>query len=160
MDLHPNLQPYAFLLGTWKGEGRGFYPTIDDFTFSETLTFDAIPGKPFFRYEQKTMGPDGPMHTELGFLRPTGEGRLEFILAQPMGQTELLTGHAREEEYFLVLDFTESTIVNSGSAKKVDTTTRNYTFNGDRTAVTARFHMGAVRQPLQEHLVSELTKVE
>lgn len=158
MELHPNLQPYAFLLGTWKGEGRGYYPTISDFSYSETLTFAPAPGKPFFRYEQKTMGPNGPMHTEVGFFRPVGDGNLEFIIAQPMGQTELLAGRAVEDEYFLVFEFEPSTVVNSPTAKQVDATARSYTFNGDRTSVTHRFHMGAVGQPMQQHLESELTK--
>src|SRR5699024_2929397 len=60
MDLHPNIAPYGFLTGTWTGKGHGFYPTIEDFSYDETLIFSTIPGKPFFRYEQKTMGPNGP----------------------------------------------------------------------------------------------------
>ncbi|QGU04481.1 FABP family protein [Corynebacterium comes] len=160
MELHPNLQPYAFLLGTWKGEGRGYYPTIDDFSYSETLTFAATPGKPFFRYEQKTMGAGGPMHTEAGFFRPVGEGRLEFVIAQPMGQTELLAGQAREEGDTLIFEFDPSTVANSPTAKQVDATSRSYTFNADRTSVKHRFHMGAVGQPMQQHLESELVKTD
>ncbi len=158
MEPHPNLQPYEFLIGTWTGSGRGYYPTIKDFAYQETLTFTTIPGKPFFRYEQKTMGPNGPMHTELGFLRPLDDGKLEFILAQPTGQTELLKGSVREDEYFLHFEFTSSTVVNSASAKLVDTTARTYTFSGDRAGLTTRFDMGAVGQPLQQHLESVLAK--
>ena len=158
MELHPNLEPYEFLIGTWTGPGRGYYPTIEGFSFQETLTFATIPGKPFFRYEQKTMGPKGPMHTELGFLRPVGHGKLEFILAQPTGQTELLEGTVREDEYFLHFEFNNSTLTNSGSAKLVEQTARTYTFNGDRAALTTRFDMAAVGEPLQQHLESELTK--
>ena len=31
----PALVPLASLLGTWKGDGRGHYPTVSDFAFSE-----------------------------------------------------------------------------------------------------------------------------
>lgn len=158
MDLHPNIAPYGFLTGTWTGKGHGFYPTIEDFSYEETLIFSTIPGKPFFRYEQKTMGPNGPLHTELGFLRILDDGRAEFILAQPMGQTELLEGTVREEGETLVFDFTRSTVANSGSAKRVGTTARTYTFTADRSGLSAQFAMGAVGQPLQQHLESELTK--
>ncbi len=158
MELHPNLQPYSFLIGTWTGQGRGYYPTIADFAYDETLIFSTVPAKPFFRYEQKTIGPNGPMHTELGFLRPVDGGQLEFILAQPMGQTELLEGAVREEGELMHFELTHSTVVNSASAKQVDTTTRRYTFSGDRAGLLTRFDMGAVGQPLQQHLESELTR--
>lgn len=158
MDLHPNLEPFAFLLGTWSGEGRGFYPTISDFSYSETLSFTTLPGKPFFRYEQKTQGPAGPMHTELGFLRPVGEGRLEFTIAQPTGQTELLGGTAREEDGLLILEFDTSAVANTDTAKQVDETRRSYTIDADRTRMSTRFDMAAVGQELQQHLFSELQK--
>ena len=158
MDLHPNLAPYEFLIGTWTGTGRGHYPTINSFAFHETLIFSTIPGKPFLRYEQKTMGEKGPMHTELGFLRPVGFGKLEFILAQPTGQTELLEGTARDEDYLLHFEFTTSTVVNSGSAKAVEQTARTYTFTADRAGLRTRFDMAAVGEPMQQHLESELTK--
>lgn len=158
MNLHANLQDFSFLLGTWKGEGRGFFPTIDEFSYSETITFDATPGKPFFRYEQKTVGPGGPMHTEVGYLRPVGEGKLEFILAQPTGQAEVLEGEAVDEEYFLSFQFGPSSVLNSATAKEVEVTARTYTFNGDRTEVKTRFDMGAAGQLAQQHLESTLTK--
>ena len=88
-DLAPDLTPVASLIGTWKGEGAGSYPTIDDFVYSEEITFADV-GKPFLHYVQKTRGPSGaPMHTETGYLRIPGNGTAEFVLTQPTGQAEL-----------------------------------------------------------------------
>lgn len=161
MTMHALVAPYEFLIGTWQGSGRGHYPTIESFEYSETVTFTAIPGKPFLRYEQKTAGPDGtPMHTEVGYFRPQADGHLEFVIAQPMGQTELLEGTATPNDdgsLTVVLGF--SLLTNTTTAKHVENTTRHYVFNADRTAFHHEFDMSAVGVELQNHLVSDLTKV-
>lgn len=158
MDLHPNLAPFSFLIGTWSGAGRGYYPTIAGFEYRETVAFSAIPGKPFLRYEQKTQGAHGPMHTELGFFRPVGEGKLEFTLAQPTGQTELLEGAVTEFDGELRFGFEQSTVVNSRTAKEVKCTARFYVLNKERTVLKTRFDMAAASQELQQHLESHLEK--
>lgn len=57
MDLHEFVAPFAEHLGAWSGSGRGYYPTIDGFEYTETLTFTGVPGKPFVKAEQKTTSP-------------------------------------------------------------------------------------------------------
>ncbi|KAA0919379.1 FABP family protein [Dietzia sp. ANT_WB102] len=155
LTLAPNLSPVAALLGTWKGEGAGSYPTIDDFTYTEEITFTDV-GKPFLHYVQRTWGPTGsPMHTETGYLRVPGDGTVEFVLAQPTGQTELCEGAVVAEADTLVLDL-QSRVHNSATAKQVDSTHRRYEVIGDR--ITTTFAMAAVGQPLTHHLASELRR--
>lgn len=158
-NLHANVAPFAHLIGTWCGEGRGVYPTISDFTFTETLTFSALPGKPFLRYEQRTIAPSGaPMHTELGFLRPVGGGALEFTLAQPTGQTELLEGTADEDGR--TLNFDRSTVVNTPSAKAVREIRRRYALDEGLMRLHTEFDMATQTEDMTNHLVSDLTKVD
>lgn len=158
--MHELVAPYEFLIGTWQGKGRGHYPTMDDFQYTETVTFTAAPGKPFLRYEQQTTSSDGePRHTEVGFFRPRDGGHIEFVLAHPMGQTELVEGTATPNDdgsLTLVLGYSE--IRNTTTAKFVEHTMRHYVFNADRTAVHHELDMAAVGQQMQQHLISDLKK--
>lgn len=154
-DLAPDLTPVASLIGTWKGEGAGSYPTIDDFVYSEEITFADV-GKPFLHYVQKTRGPSGaPMHTETGYLRIPGNGTAEFVLAQPTGQAELCEGTVHTDGDTVVLEF-HSSLLNSASAKQVSSTHRRYEFVGD--TVTTTFAMAAVGQTMTHHLRSQLRR--
>ena len=42
--MHPDVEPISFLVGTWRGEGRGVYPTIASFDYGEEIRFAAVPG--------------------------------------------------------------------------------------------------------------------
>ena len=38
--LHPELNPLAWLVGTWRGKGQGEYPNIENFQFAHEITFN------------------------------------------------------------------------------------------------------------------------
>jgi len=92
-DLNPALTPVAFLLGTWRGEGEGQYPTIKPFRYREEIRFTHN-GKTFLIYTQRTEAIDTgqPLHGEAGYLRLVGDGRVEFVIAQPIGFAEISLG--------------------------------------------------------------------
>ena len=35
--LHPDLNPLAWMIGTWRGKGRGEYPNIEPFEFAQEV---------------------------------------------------------------------------------------------------------------------------
>lgn len=155
MELTPNLVPLASLVGTWTGEGRGEYPTIEPFTYHEEITFANV-GKPFLVYSQRTRGADGkPLHMETGYLRHTGDGHLEFVLAQPTGQVELAEGTLSSADDGLVLEL-DAQVTPTSTAKEVSASRRTYRLVGD--ALECTFDMAAVGRPLGRHLTSSLVR--
>jgi hypothetical protein len=39
-NLHPEIIPLAWLIGTWRGKGRCEYPSIQGFEFAQEVSFN------------------------------------------------------------------------------------------------------------------------
>src|SRR3984957_19220442 len=103
---HPAIAPLSFLLGRWKGTGKGDYPTIDPFDFFQEVTFSHI-GKPYLIYTSRSwrLATDEsgelkrdergelvrlePLAVEAGFWRPQPGGKVDVLLSHPPGITEI-----------------------------------------------------------------------
>jgi hypothetical protein len=146
------LQPLAFLLGRWRGRGRGDYPTIDSFEYEEEVTFNHV-GKPFLIYQQRTWDTSGnPLHTESGYVRPVGTNGAELIIAQPTGVTEIHAGPLERRTLRLV---TQSVGL-SPTAKEVRAVARTLKVVDD--TLSYRLDMEAVGEGMQFHLEAELRR--
>ncbi len=153
-ELHPACAPLAFLLGTWRGAGSGVYPTIENFSYTEEVSFTHV-GKPFVAYGQKTKHADTglPLHAEAGYLRPQPDGRIELVLVQPSGIVELLDGIVDGPEVRLA----STAVLGTASAKPVTATERRFWVNGG--VLHSSVAMAAVGLELQHHVVSEMHRV-
>jgi len=158
-DLHPGVAVLAPLLGTWSGRGAGDYPTIEPFGYLEEVTFDHI-GKPFLIYRQRTKATDDgrPLHAETGYLRAPSPDRVEFVLAHPTGVTEIQEGTLSSTGPTMELELTATVIGRTSSAKEVTALSRSIRVEGDQLTYTVR--MGAVGQPLQDHLTATLHRTQ
>ncbi|MBV9320892.1 MAG: FABP family protein [Mycobacterium sp.] len=156
-DLHPDLEALAPLLGAWAGRGSGKYPTIEPFDYLEEVVFSHV-GKPFLVYGQKTKAAtDGkPLHAETGYLRVPQPGRLELVLAHPSGITEIEVGTYAAHGRVLELEMTAANIGLTPSAKEVTALGRRLRIDGDELSYSLQ--MGAVGQPLQDHLAARLRR--
>jgi len=155
VDLHPDLEALAPLLGTWAGRGTGKYPTIEPFEYFEEVVFAHV-GKPFLAYSQKTKAvADGkPLHAETGFLRAPQPGHLELVLAHPSGITEIEVGNYAVSGDLIEIELATSSIGLTPTAKNVSALGRSLRIDSDELSYTVR--MGAVGQPLQDHLAAVL----
>lgn len=127
-DLHPDLLPYAWLLGHWHGSGRTEYPGVEPFEYEQDAAF-THDGRAFLHYFSQSWrreGADGepptspddapapaidstdqrgePESIETGFLRPAGEGNFELVLAHPTGHVEIWYGSVEPARLTLATD--------------------------------------------------------
>ena len=98
-NLHPDCAPIAWLLGTWRGNGHGEYPTMDKWQFGQECIF-THDGRPFFHYMSRSWEIDEAgekvrdRSIETGFLRSKADGSLEWVLTHNTGVVEIWYGAA------------------------------------------------------------------
>jgi hypothetical protein len=152
--LHPDVVPLAGLLGTWRGEGVGEYPTIASFRYGEEVRFWHV-GKPFLAYTQRTwsLDDDRPLHAESGFWRAKPGGVVEVVLAHPTGIVEVLEGRMDDGR----IELGSTAVARTSTAKEVTALRRRFELDGDTLGYSLA--MAAVGQALQHHLAATLRRV-
>ena len=158
-DLHEALLPFLPLIGTWRGIGKGGYPTIPDFDYGQQVTF-AHDGRPFISYESRTwlIDADGnvirPSAREVGWWRPGADGRFEVLLAHPTGIAEIYVGTVNGVTQW---ELSTDVVARTATAKEVTGNHRLYGIVDG--AMLYAVDMAAVGQPLSPHLSARLERV-
>ncbi|MDN5745430.1 MAG: FABP family protein [Nocardioidaceae bacterium] len=157
-NLHPNCAPIAWMLGTWRGNGHGDYPTIDAFQFGQELIF-THDSRPFFHYMARAWIIDEAGEKvrdaaiETGFVRAVGEGRFEILLTHNTGFAEVWQGEAEDGKF----EWTTDAVARTETAKEYTGGKRLYgNVEGD---LLYAYDMAAMGQPLQPHLWARLKRV-
>ena len=152
--LHSQVAPLSFLLGRWAGEGEGFYPTIEPFTFGEEITLSHV-GKPYLAYAQRTWSLDDgrPLHAETGYWRCPAPTRVELVVAHPTGVVEVSEGELATTAMVL----TSTTVARTGSAKVLTAVVRRLAVDHD--CLSYELDMAAVGVALAPHLRAVLRRV-
>lgn len=156
-NLHPDCGPIAWMLGTWRGNGHGDYPTIESFQFGQELIF-THDGRPFFHYMARAWIIDEAGEKvrdaaiETGFIRARGEGVFEILLTHNLGIAEIWHGEAADGKF----EWTTDAVARTESAKEYAAGKRLYgNVEGD---LLYAYDMAAMGQPLQPHLWARLKR--
>lgn len=159
-DLPDAVQPFAWLIGTWRGEGVGGYPTIDgDFRFGEEMTF-ACPGKPLLTFTSKSWAVDDgrPLSLQTGFWRPTSPTEVEVVLAVASGLVEVFYGRLVEGPSGVHVEIESDVIAHTATAKDVTKDRRMFAERGGQLMYAQ--DMAAVGETrLHPHLSAALDRV-
>jgi len=156
-NLHPDCAPIAWLLGTWRGNGHGDYPTIDGFQFGQECIF-THDGRPFFHYmsrswlvdEQGQKVRDGAIET--GFFRPKADGALEVVLTHSTGFVEIWYGQAEPAK----LEIQTDAVARTTTAKEYAAGHRLYGLV--ESDLLWAYDMAAMGQELQPHIWGRLQR--
>jgi hypothetical protein len=159
-DLHPALLSLLPLVGTWRGTGKGGYPTIEDFDYGQQVVF-AHDGRGVLRYESRAWILDGdgrvvrPSAREAGWWRPgAADGDVEVLLAHPTGIVEVYVGRATGPTRW---ELSTDVVARTATAKPVTGNTRLYGIV--EGVLLYAMDMAAMGQPLQPHLSARLERV-
>lgn len=156
----PAVEPFAWLLGTWEGEGVGGYPSLDsDFRFRERLTF-SCPGKPLLTFSSATWAVDDgrPLALQSGFWRPTSPTEVEVVQAVSSGLVEIFYGTLVEGSSGVHVELETDLVARTATAKDVTRERRMYAVRGGKLMYAA--DMAAVGEhDLHPHLSAALEPV-
>lgn len=121
----PDLEPLSFLLGHWRGSGRGLWD--GDFTFGNYVRFSSD-GRPLIEFSSSTTHDGSPSHGEVGYLMARGNGEVTMTLAEPSGITETLTGTVSGER----VELTSVDIGHGPGSSDVTATSRRFFLDDGR----------------------------
>jgi len=132
-------QLFALLEGTWEGEGRGQYPTINSFDYRETLIFTRRDEKSLAYDQRAQKRYDGQTeylvsHWENGFIRILENDELELVNTQGSGRIEVLIGTIEMVDTLIRIHFVSKALTNDS---RVLSSARIFELEGD----TIRYEM-------------------
>ena len=148
------------LVGEWAGGGRGDFPTIDAFRYTETLRFYRNDIEPMLQFEQRTWVANesdphkDPLHWETGFFRALPGFGVELTNAQNGERVEVLRGKIEPRGNVVIFSM-DSTLL--GNDERLLRTRRRYECEGD----TLRYQvwMATTKRPeLTLHLEARLVR--
>lgn len=158
VPLHEAAKPLQWLLGKWKGQGKGIYPTIKDFEYIEDLEFFHV-GQPMLQFSFYSVHKDTNkiLHREVGFLRiKPGTNQVAFISSHNNGVSEMAEGTVEGQS--VGLESHNLGRMSFGKDPQTKTLKRTLTLEGD--TLHQVLFMETSNVTMTEHLRATYKKVE
>ena len=158
-DLHPDLNPLAWLVGKWRGKGHGEYPNMQKFEFAQEVVF-SHDKRPFLTYFSRSWITDAegeiisPGASETGFWRVKPGKILEVTIAHSSGSGEGWVGIYDGPKIQLAMDKSYS----PPSTNPIDEGVRLYGLVEGQLFFA--YDVASGGYPLQAHLWSTLPRVD
>ncbi|MGH4023483.1 MAG: FABP family protein [Pseudonocardiaceae bacterium] len=161
VDLHPQCEPLAPLLGVWRGEGLAQYPSLlGEFPYGQQISF-SHDGRPFLIYEARAwlLSPRGevlrPAAREVGWWRMDEDETIELVLAHMFGICEIWYGGATTATSW---ELGTDMVARTDSARETTEAARLYGIldDGQLAYVEERALRGL---PMQPHLSAQLQRI-
>ena len=162
------LKPLTLLLGTWKGKGRGSFPTVEDFEYEDQLLFRVFDGafesEPLIHFEERAWTiEDGTQvfkHSETGYFKPTNDGRIRFYVCHNTGRIEVFFGSCDQldlETQSFKIAFKSETVLNDEGIKTVQSSNRVLELKNDQLTIEMSMSTEDVEESTR-HLWVELER--
>ncbi|MGH4009685.1 MAG: FABP family protein [Pseudonocardiaceae bacterium] len=161
IELHPQCQMLAPLLGVWRGEGLAQYPSLlGEFRYGQQIAF-GHDGRPFLAYEARAwlLNSSGqvlrPAAREVGWWRVDEEEIIELVLAHMFGICEIYYGGRTGETSW---ELESDTIIRTDTARETTASARLYGLleEGQLAYAEERALRGL---PMKPHLSAQLQRV-
>lgn len=154
-------QLFALLEGTWEGEGRGQYPTINSFDYRETLIFTRRDDKSLAYDQRAQKRYDGQTeylvsHWENGFIRILEKDELELVNTQSSGRNEVLVGTIEMLDTLIRIHFVSKAL---GNNSRVVSSARIFELENDTLRYEMEMQTTQVNQ-LTHHLKIALQRIK
>jgi len=150
-NLHPDLMPLAWLVGAWRGKGRGEYSNVPGFQFAQEVNFNQD-GRPFLNYFSRSWIIDENNEIIRSAASEVGFWRIKENLAHNTGIAEGWVGIVKGAKIQLEMDQGYS----APSAKIVTAGSRLYGLVEGELFIS--YDMAAEGQTLKAHLWSTLQR--
>ncbi len=149
------------LVGNWKGDGTVQFPTMDTFSYQESLGFVWDEERLILSYQQLTriQPRDEPSHAESGYLLIGPENIVQWISVQSSGRCEVLDCNNGLQDLGngeIEIIFESNAIIND---PRMISSRRRLRFDIDGTYLKYQQDMRTTAHDvLSNHLVAKLTK--